>query len=147
MLLLLVSILFRIISPSSTIYPPKQLKQFVAASHLVVQRHGAVNQIMQHGGVDIDEVGDVFVGRFGVEIAARHFDVKTRHQLFFVRRQIILFFRQARGRLRQQRVVLEFLAHALQTLDKGLGHVLHFRHFVLPVTEFLYQSGVLQSLA
>lgn len=47
----------------------------------------------------------------------------------------------------QQRVVLEFGAHGFQALEKGLDDVVDVRDFVLAVSVFLDERGVLERLA
>ena len=122
---------------------PEKLKQFVAPPHLVVERHGAMNEIVQDSGVDVDEIGDVRVGRFRVQIPTRDFHVEGGKEFFLVGRQLVFLLGNDRRRFLQQRIVFKLEPHLLQTVEESFNDVVDIGDLVFAIAIFLDQNRVL----
>ena len=75
--------------PNFRTFLPEQLEELVTATHLIVERHRAVDEIMKDAGVNVDEVGDVRMTRFGEQISAGDFEVVGGQKIFDVRRHVV----------------------------------------------------------
>ena len=75
-----------------------------------------MNEIVQHSGVDVDEIGNVRMGGFRVQVPTRDFHVKGGKEFLLVGGQLVFLLADDRRSFLQQGIVFKLEPHLLQAV-------------------------------